>query len=289
MPQIKPSNYSFTRYLASKKSVDDRALNGHVYQTLRRALPHTPLTVLEIGAGIGTMVERLLERQLFNSNVAYTVIDAEGTNIEEAQKRLGAIPSFFSVELEAIDLYDFVAREQGDRFWDLLIAHAFLDLVDLNTTLPLLFDLLRPGGLFYFTLNFDSGTIFQPTIDTEFDHKITTLYHRTMDERRTNGRLAGHSQTGRRLFKNLLEVQGEILAAGSSDWVVYASPKGYAADEAYFLHFIIHTVHQALANHPELDRSLFESWIARRHAQIEAGTLVYIAHQLDFIGRKLPL
>jgi hypothetical protein len=41
-----------------------------------------------------------------------------------------------------------------------------------------------------------------------------------------------------------------------------------------------------LQGHPEIDNSLFEAWIAQRHAQIEAGTLVYIAHQLDFLGRR---
>jgi hypothetical protein len=30
-------------------------------------------------------------------------------------------------------------------------------------------------------------------------------------------------------------------------------------------------------------------WIARRHAQVEEGSLIYIAHQLDFVGRRLGL
>ncbi len=154
-------------------------------------------------------------------------------------------------------------------------------------TLPILFNLLKPGGLFYFTLNFDGGTIFQPIIDAAFDEKITNLYHRTMDERISNGRPAGHSHTGRRLFKHLIDAGGEIIASGSSDWVVFADREGYAADEAYFLHFIVNTVHQALTGHPELESSLFEAWIAQRHAQIEAGTLIYIAHQLDFFGRRI--
>lgn len=77
------------------------------------------------------------------------------------------------------------------------------------------------------------------------------------------------------------------MSAGSSDWVVFADKDGcYPADEAYFLHFIIHTIHQALQGHPQLDDHLFEAWIAQRHAQIEAGTLVYIAHQLDILGRR---
>jgi hypothetical protein len=51
------------------------------------------------------------------------------------------------------------------------------------------------------------------------------------------------------------------------------------------LHFIIHTIGTALRGHPDLDPVRLPSWIAQRHAQIEAGSLVYIAHQLDFLGR----
>jgi hypothetical protein len=77
----------------------------------------------------------------------------------------------------------------------------------------------------------------------------------------------------------------DILDAGSSDWVIFAGPQGYPGDEAYFLHFIIHTIGAALRGHPELEPFRLRSWIAQRHAQIEAGSLLYIAHQLDFLGR----
>lgn len=286
MSRIGP-DYSFTRYLAAKKSVDDRALNEHTWQSVAGALPRRRMRVLEIGAGIGTMVERVVERRLFAADVAYTAIDAQPANIEEARRRLRKLPESFTLRLEAIDLFDFAAREQGNKQWDLLIAHAFLDLMDLPRTLPLLFSLLKPDGLFYFTLNFDGATILQPLIDPEIDPQIMALYHRTMDERIIDGRRSGDSQTGRHLFAQIKAAGGEVLAAGSSDWVVFAGKDGYPADETYFLQFIIHTVQQALQGHPELDQSLFEAWIAQRQAQIAAGTLVYIAHQLDFCGRRV--
>ncbi len=64
MSYMTPDDYSFTRYLAAKKSVDDRALNEHTWQALAGALPHKGVQVLEIGAGIGTMVERIVKRRL---------------------------------------------------------------------------------------------------------------------------------------------------------------------------------------------------------------------------------
>ncbi len=278
----------FIRYLAAKKTIDDRALNRHVWDTL---LAHWPkgdeersLSILEIGAGIGTMVQRLHEHYLLHFT-QYTAIDAEATNILEARRRLQNLPFSPHLELETSDLFDFIRREQGQRQWDLLIAHAFLDLMDVPRTLPQLFTLLRPGGLFYFTINFDGGTILQPAIDPTFDTLVEALYHRTMDERITAGQPSGDSQAGRHLFQQLRQVGAEILAAGSSDWVVFAGADGYPADEAFFLHFIVQTMNNALRNDPELDSRRFASWIAQRHAQIEAGELVYIAHQLDFVGR----
>jgi hypothetical protein len=303
-----PATYSFTRYLAAKKSVDDRALNRHVWKSLVQALPpssaKTPLQVLEIGAGIGTMVERLLDWGLL-TQATYTAIDAKRNNIQAAYRRLPAWAeargfsverrpgqmdflkkeSNVLVELQAADLFDFAARQCGQRAWDLLIAHAFLDLMDVPATLPHLFCLLRPNRLFYFTIVFDGATLLEPVIDPALDAHILALYHRTMDQRITAGKPSGDSQAGRHLFEHLQRAGAQVLAAGSSDWVVFAGANGYAADEAYFLHFIVHTIHTALEGHPELDAEQLGNWIAQRHAQIEAGKLIYIAHQLDFLGR----
>jgi len=278
-------DYSFTRYLAAKKTVDERALNQtvwqHLTQVLPTATPDNPLRILEVGAGIGTMAERMLDCGLL-THAIYTAIDIEQTNIQAAKERLQG--ANVRLELEAVDLFDFAAREQGKQSWDLLIAHAFLDLMNVPTTLPVLFSLLRPGGLFYFTLNFDGATILQPTIDAAFDAQVEALYHRTMDNRITGGKSSGDSKTGRHMFQHLQAFGAEILVAGSSDWVVFAGKDGYPADEAYFLHFIINTMHEALANHYEIDKKRVKNWIEQRHAQVERGALVYIAHQLDFLG-----
>lgn len=276
---------AFVRYLAAKKRIDDRALNRHVWQAMAAALPPPPLRVLEVGAGIGTMAERLVERGVLTQG-HYTAVDADPHNSETAARRLPqALPPTIDVELVTADIFDFIAAENGRRHWDLLIAHAFLDLVDAPRALPLLFSLLRPRGHYYFTLNFDGATIFEPTIDPALDAQIEALYHRSMDERTVDGRPSGDSRSGRHLFHHLRRSGAHLLAAGSSDWVVHAGADGYAAGEAYFLHFIIDTIDAELRGHPKLDATAFAAWVAQRHAQIEAGELVYIAHQLDFFGR----
>ena len=289
-----PTAYHFTRYLAAKKGIDDRALNRHVWQRLTQAMPQAasdgPVRVLEIGAGIGTMVERLVEWGLLQQAM-YTAIDADAETIVESRRRLPTwmVAHGFRimedtptrqrfergaqdlvVETVAVDFQRFVARAQGRRTWDLLIGHAVLDLLDLPTALPTLLSLLRPGGLCYFTLTFDGDTILQPEIDPGLDAQIEALYHQTMDQRRIAGRPSGDSHSGRHLFGHLRAASAEILAAGSSDWIIFAAPDGYPGDEAYFLHYIIHTIGTALNGHPQLDPSRLAHWLAQRHAQIEA-------------------
>ncbi len=275
--------YDFPRYLAAKKTVDDRALNAHVWQALRQNLPPQP-GILEVGAGIGTMIERIIEQQ-FISSANYTAIDSQPENIATAQQRLVQLPQSIELSLEAVDLFDFIKRERGKAQWDVLIAHAFLDLMNIPATLPQLFSLLKPQGLFYFSINFDGVTTLEPVIDPALDAQIEQLYHHTMDERMTDGERSGDSRSGRHLFGYLRQAGATILAAGGSDWVVFARENGYPADERYFLQFIVETIRRALWDHPALDQSQFAEWIKLRQAQIEAGTLVYIAHQLDFLGR----
>ena len=57
----------------------------------------------------------------------------------------------------------------GQQRWDAILGHAVLDLFDLQKLVPALFDLLPDRGLFYFTINFDGGTIFEPVIDQVLD------------------------------------------------------------------------------------------------------------------------
>ncbi|HMT20290.1 MAG TPA: class I SAM-dependent methyltransferase [Promineifilum sp.] len=277
-------DYSFPRYLAAKQSIDDRSLNHTVWRMLLHELPPGPLDILEVGAGTGTMIDRLAARGMLSRGGRYTAIDADPAGIAEARMRLAAAELPVHLELMAIDVHDFVRRERKRR-WDLLIAHAFLDLVNVPRLLPQLFALLRPGGLFYFTINFDGLTVLEPTVDPEFEQQVIDLYHRTMDERRVGGRPTGGSRAGRALLGQIPDAGGEILAAGSSDWIVMPHKEVYPDDEAYFLRHILYFFEGSLAGRSELDPARFAAWLARRRAQIDGGELVFIAHQLDLCGR----
>ena len=298
---------SFEQYLAAKKTVDDRSLNRYVWNRLLSQLSgrEAPLQVVEVGAGTGTMIARVLDWGLFEGEVLYTAVDEREENIAEAHRSLkewavreGIETSItadtitFKTErctlharLQSADAFDYVETSITSGTVDLLIANAFIDLVNIPIALPRLFTALKPDGLFYFTITFDGITAFEPPIDPPFDELVESLYHADMEKRRWENHPSGGSMAGRRLLRFLVESGTEIAASGASDWIVTPTNGSYQADEALFLHFIIGTMMNALSGHPELDGGRFSRWIETRHQQIDEGKLIYIAHQLDVLGR----
>ena len=302
----------YVRYLEAKKSLDDRSLNRYVYSVLAMKLaknaPSNTLAILEVGAGIGTMMARLLEWGLLQQ-ATYTALDSRPDFVRETDRYLGdwarqwdfrfehtaaleriisRFAQMLNVEYQPEALENFLAKQTAPQ-WDVLVAHAFLDLVDLESTLPELVRVVKPGGYLYLTLNFDGGTTFEPPIDPVMDAKIESLYHASMETRQIAGRPAGSSHTGRQLFTSLRQLGLPILAAGSSDWVVCAGAQGYPEDEAFFLSFILDTIENSLGGLPEQVADRFPSWMDTRRAQLEAGELVYIAHQLDILAVRPEL
>jgi hypothetical protein len=292
--------WDYARYLAAKTTVDDRALNRQVLAELRRLMPAGAPRVLEVGAGLGTMVARLMDWAAVVAG-EYILLDADRQLLDCSRRWLcdWAAARGLSSDLlpDGLQLGDLKVRvvhaELGSYLEaaheaqaDVLIANAVLDLVDVPAVLPGLLRLLPPGGVYWFTINYDGESIFAP--GHPHDDQIMQAYHRDMDERVRYGRPAGESRTGRHLFHNLRAAGAPALAAGSSDWVVSAGPDGnYPGDEAYFLRSILGTIQNALRNRPDrVEPAHLADWLAVRARQLAAGELVYIAHQLDFAGRS---
>jgi SAM-dependent methyltransferase len=292
--------FDYARYLAAKTTVDDRALSRPVLAELRRLMPAGAPRVLEVGAGLGTMVARLLDWDVVVAG-EYVLLDTDQQLLDASRRwlrdwaaarglRCAPLPDGLQVgELRVRLLH----AELGSYLQtapaapaDVLIANAVLDLVDVPAVLPGLMRLLAPGGVYWFTINYDGESIFEPGHPR--DGQVMRAYHRDMDERVRYGRPAGDSQTGRHLFHHLRAAGAPALAAGPSDWVVHAGPDGtYAGDEAYFLRSILNTIEGALRDRPDrVAPADLAGWMAERGRQLAAGELVYIAHQLDFVGRS---
>jgi SAM-dependent methyltransferase len=301
--------YSLVRYLLAKKPIDDRALNQSVLAALKSAVRERqglePLRILEIGAGVGTMVTRLCEWDVIG-NAEYTLVDTDATSLAAAERELerwarsserspsgglrlrsapGPRGAHAELELRFVhaDALEFVVAPENLQRYDLVVANAVLDLMEQRPALERILRALKPGALFWFSINFDGETIFLP--EAELDDSVARLYHQNMDERLRDGKPSGDSKSGRHLLELVPKVGASLVAAGSSDWVVFPRGGAYPNDEAYFLHHIVHFVHGALAGHAELDAARFEAWVRERHAQIDRAELFYIAHQLDLLGR----
>lgn len=289
--------YSFPKYLLAKQSVDDRALNKDVLSALKAHLPQQPIRIIEVGAGIGTMLNRLIRWDIIQ-NAEYVMVDEmleniayasawipqfateAGLSVERAgTNRLRVFDDFHDIHihLEQADVFDFIQKNKEPA--NLLIAHAFLDLLPMPQSLSKLLSLTQ--SLAWMTINFDGVTTFEPTIDAGLDEKIERLYHSSMDTRPTGG----DSKSGRHLFGHLEKSDAEVLAVGASDWVVYSKDGKYPDDEGYFLNFILHFFEESLARHVELNSDEFADWIRKRRTQIKHGELTYIAHQMDFLVR----
>jgi hypothetical protein len=293
------------RYLAAKKSIDDRALNHHVRETLRIALAATAggqaVNIVEIGAGIGTMLSRIVDWGLLPGAATYLATDSDPGQVRAAHEylsswaaarghdlswsgdhagRLTTATAGISLSLEQVRAEELAESPDSRGPVHLFLAHAVLDLIDFPVLLPKLLTGLTGNGLAYLTCNFDGETVFLPRHAD--DEEILRLYHHSMEERR-----AGASHTGRRLLGFLQGPDLDLLAAGSSDWLIHPRSRSYSKDETFFLHAIIDTVQRELAGRL-VPASRLAGWSCLRHRQVDSGDLTFLARHLDFLARRRP-
>src|SRR5262249_60248733 len=169
-----PMTFDYARYLAAKTTVDDRALNRHVLAELCRLMPAGAPQVLEVGAGLGTMVARLMDwvavgageyilldadRQLLDCSRGWLCDWAAARGLRSDLLPDGLRVGDLRVRLVHAELGSYLEAAHGPLA-DVLIANAVLDLVDVPAVLPGLLRLLVPGGVYWFTINYDGEGIF---------------------------------------------------------------------------------------------------------------------------------
>lgn len=291
---------NFQRYLRAKRTVDDRALDRRLLGDLRdhlaarAATADGPVRVLDIGAGIGTMLTRFVEWDVLPpGEVRYTAVDVQDANVDSlpeylrewAADRDCSVAATDTLVLETADHHirvepvvaDAVAyADDATASSDLLVGAALLDILDLNA-LEQILSALAPGGVYYFPITFDGATRFRPAHPA--DRHIEHRYHDHMDEKP-----GGSSRAGGDALARLRRLDGVSVDAAGSDWVVLPEDGGYTADEAYFLGHILDTVERAVGEMVD-DESQLSDWLETRRKQLAAGELSYHTHQLDLLGR----
>ena len=301
----KESASGYARYLEAKRTVDERAINQHVWRRFIEQLNATKndhtLRILEIGAGTGSTFLKVLDN-LSHQDIIYRVVDLEGEHIdalfyklkrwaeyeggdikEDAEGVVVNMPGR-SIEVRAsvCDIVHFLQSRTVSHLYDVVIGQAILDLFDIRNLLSLLSKALRDGGLYYFSINFDGVTAFLPEYNNEVDSLVEKIYHDSMKGERRDG-----SQSGRRVLVELMRLGAKIIQAGSSDWIVHPSENGgYIEDEEYFLIEILNFVKKELDASLDIESHAAEQWFTHRKKQVENGGLVFIAHQLDVLASK---
>lgn len=294
------AGFNYAHYLAAKKSVDDTSLNPDVWAQLAAFLEENqtgePLRILEIGGGIGTMIQRLLEADLLR-NVVYTVIELEPAFKKIAAQKMihwcsengrtfSIHPPSWHIEMKNAhgveirwktgDVAD-VLPELSPASIDLIIGHAVIDLLPVPLFLPQLLAGLTPAGAFYFSLNYAGETRFTPAHPQ--DPTILRAYHHDMDWRFPELNWQA-SRTGLHLGEWLEEAGYAVVARGASDWSLESAGAGVSTSR-YFIAKILDTLEHALAG-----LNGISEWITMRRDQLAAGELRYFAANRDYFGFK---
>jgi len=326
----------FPAYLEAKVEIDDESLSPRLLGQVRRRVRRLRAPrLLDVGTGTGAMLRRLL-RLLpppLDERPLLVGLDVERSSLEVAAAGLradlaarglsvrevagpdgisisGPDRSGLRIDLVAGGLLDpgLPDRLEGGGF-DLVSAHAVLDLLPLEEALRVIRRLLRPGGTLYATLNYDGlTTLIPPYGDPDLEARLLERYERSMEERREDGRATGGRFSGRRLCGSLPEEGYAILAAGSSDWAVFPGVHGHPESRRLFLRSLLtFMAREAMGGAALQDAALtgvaagrvapagaklppeeVEPWYRDRLQAVENGTLSLVAHQLDVLAEVRP-
>jgi SAM-dependent methyltransferase len=287
--------FDYVEYLRLKKAIDDRSLNPLVWQALndwieQKSSGQKHVRILEIGAGTGTMIGRLLD-SIFPFSADYTALEPEKAfkvaareQLEQwaADRGLGFTETAAGtwqinksdkcLELEWLSIaaeHLGTVIEEGSL--DLLLAHAVVDLLPVPVLLPKLLDLLKPGGAFYFSLNYSGTTRFEPA--HRDDVSLMQAYNQDMDAKFVDLDWQA-SLTGIRLGSWLTAEGYQVVAEADSDWQLNSA-------DGVFVRNILDTMKKALQRMKELP-----PWYDTRAAQLEAGSLVLRISNTDIFGLK---
>lgn len=291
--------FDYPEYLAIKQAIDDRSLNQSVWQTMAAWLKPQAVSptfrILEIGAGTGAMLLRLLDAGLIG-HCNYYAVELEPGFARVAENELSVWAGAHGFKMEVIDSLRWTLKKAEKvievqwlnadilelasvfdyGYFDLLIGHAVIDLLPVPVCMPGLLKLVKPGGGYYFSLNFAGVTTFSPSHPRDLE--ITAAYHRDMDTRFT-GLEWRASQTGQVLGRWLKGQEHLVLDEGASDWQISAEPTPSAAANR-FIGNILDTMAKALAG-----REGLEDWLKQRRQQADSGNLLFFAANRDYFGR----
>jgi SAM-dependent methyltransferase len=303
---------AFQDYLEAKRPVDDRGRNADVYAAFRAALAERaaaaamrgrPVRVLDAGTGTGAMVRRLLAEPV-GTPLEIVAIDRDAKSLARARGLVLAAAAKAGLlcgddgELITVGAGEHAATVRLVRtdmvegalpftfLFDIVMAHALMDILPVDLALGRIAGLLEPGGCFYATITYDGRTTLVPAAgDPAFEERVLAVYDRSMDDRRAHGLATGGSRAGTRLVAALPGAGLELTGCGASDWSVYPFGGTYLGRDAVFLEAILRMI-AAEGLRQGLPTDATNAWLAARLADLAAARLGLIVHQLDVLARR---
>ncbi len=270
-------------WLEAKRRVDDRSLHPRLFETVvdHLASDHAH-RVLDVGAGTGAMLDRLLESGALRGRgkrLLWTALDPDPACAALLESRTASwAASGIDVLAVQAELSEIAAHRRPPV--DLLVACALLDLLDIEEALVQFAQLLAGDGLLYMPIVFDGTTAFVPATGSPLDGELEAVYHASMDARA----VGGGAQSGRRLLGAVLEhPHFELVDAAASSWVVRASDS--RATNNFLRQLLAAVVREGLA--AGLDHQQVTDWQRERQARIDEDRLAAVVHQLDVLARRL--
>jgi len=294
----------FAEYLEAKFALDERSVNREVRKAFLNALRSLPqIQCLDVGAGTCATFRRLLESGL-TTPLFLTALDRDRGLLDIARRNaegwlraLGLGPRVengaIHTQGERLAAMRLAAGELKDhrpgRFYNVITAHAFLDLAPLPQVLRQFALWLPPGGYLYASINYDGDTALMPAYeDAAFEARLLGHYNDTMELRRVDGQATGGAYCGRRLHALLPEYGFDILAHGGSDWNIAPVLGEYPDGDSVCLMALLEMIYRegqrsALFCQVELDR-----WHEERLRSLAEQQLTLSVRQLDLLAQYNP-
>ncbi len=294
---------AFSDYLDAKFELDERSFNADVRGALILRLgAKASLNCLDVGMGTGAGLPRLLND--CTASLTITGLDIRAELVESARQNFAQCLHELNFHPRQRQAYKIDGR-RGERVvtadflctslqafdpplpiaYDLITAHAFMDLVPLAPAIDCFARWLAPGGLFYATLNYDGGTtLFPAYADGRFESELLAVYDASMDSRRVDGAATGGSRCGLRMHTALQAAGFDIIAYGSSDWNLTPLHGAYRNRDAVCLRALLDLLGGEGERSAGIDARALAAWRDSRLRQLEANSLGLIIHQVDILA-----
>lgn len=295
----------FRDYLDIKFDLDGRSLNRDVQAAFNKELmARREWSILDVGAGNGANLRRLINLH-FPGILKVTAVDIDPELLEQAHRQLSLTLALKGFDLKT-DQNLIQARRKKERIriefletdlkqytpkigkhFDVILAHAVLDLLPARKMIRRMSRWLKPGGMLYSTLNYDGGTwLFPAYRDESLEEKILKIYDDSMEQRTMWGLPIAGAHSGRRLHAECLKAGLDMISLGSSDWNLVPHYGSYRGLEKFCLEYLLGLIHKEAVASKQFSPVKLADWYKDRRLALASARLGLVCHQLDLLCSK---